>query len=1728
MYRTACTVLFVISAFFCGLAVSNYIDPAGYPYPWPDNPSPALASYEFNSLSDLADYYPTGSWSVSGGILSITGSGERRAILNGNTSWNNYIVKSYGLITGGITSGGSGYAIYVRVTGTARNINAYAFQVDPGLGNMFVLRKVINGAESGVLASGTPAAGFDWLQWHEVTVVANGNTFIMYVDGIEVLRYTDNSNPLMNGRVGLRSWGPTQVKFDYVRVSGIGSVTSEWIPYTYSRNAIYDAIGSSDNSTGGTGARQEVDFVSSSTLPSVQLFGNCSTLMFRVALASNPLQLSGSGTPYKSSTWNVLIDADGDGYRDFTIELDGTDSGVSPDDIKIYYSTTKEQYLYDTDIIWKQDSAKHLTNPNSVDGEPGGPTNWDKNTSPSVWDFGRTRVIEYVDQSLGRVYLLDIQVPLEALDATSKGGPKLTTDSIFQLAFTTSSNTNNPVQKDIAFQGIYTMGLNKPMPFGDLANACGRISQVPLTSTLLLTGCGPAIIQAYVLDTHTSNEGVISSTVSSVKFYYYFDYNNDDIAGDGFEWVYIGDASAVNQFNPWNLQWDASQIPQGKYIIKAVVRDNQGNTMDSYVQYNAGELRETTSFDNSCSSINLAISGKVFEDSGNNGGPFTTGTDIAKSGVKVRIYREADNNTIISNGDVYIAQQTTDGDGIYTFVPLPNYRYYVVVNSKEVYPVALNSGFAQTVPWAEQTFRREFVSGSYYDVQAFGGTDPLVSDNFATWSTAVSASNFQHLSVVDLSEGTQAVTGIDHGFSFNVVVNAVDTGNNGLRVSGNQGTLRQFAINSNAIAGANAARFVMMTSPNVSSGSDSWWTVTAISPLPDITDANTSLNGVVYNPQGAVVNSDQAVFGGGTAGVENVPVAPIQGKEIEINCNDLSHFVRTAAGATNFLLKNIAFFNGGGNLGDSFAPVILDGPGFLLEGIVTGARANGARPADELLNRRYGLIINSSGTLSNSYIAHNGSGLLLTGSDVTVTGVRVLDNGIGVAGSDGNGVSIAAPAGPVTISNSIIDSNGGTHAGVNHGNGIYTSGDISTTLENLTVSGSTASGLSFNSSNLPSVKKSIVRGSASGPGIRVSSDSKFGDFSMNSYYSNKGLAIDLLRSLTAVIIEGVNPNDGVLNPDYGNDGVDHPVISLASKSGNTLSVSGYVGQNAGSPVFQGAVVEIYAATAGEGDSYGGLEYGEGATYLGELPVDAQGNFEGSLSAGSLEIVALTAITRYESFSDSLGSFAYSTSEFGPNKPIGAGLKITGYLFEDLNFNRFKDSGEPGINSVRIELWKLEGTEWTLQTYTLSDSGGFYSFNVSQGSFRVVEDALDLYNSSTGGSDPSGYISTTPNYIEVMVDTSNLEVNFGDFRGFTVTGYVFDDSGGGVPSQANNALKDPGEKGIAGARVTLTNGSQIYTRYTDQAGLYRFFVSGGPVYPLVIRETDMPAYTSTGDHDSDGSASLEERNRITINSGVDFGEYYNFADVKRLLPEGINTVSTLPGLVAYLDHTLIVSTAGNVSITAISARGFGLTVYETDRTGNVLGIWNDASLRLPGEYYIRVAVDVPSDAINGTLDNITIRAVQDWLNSTGEDIAETYDTVSVESGGLTITKATRNPALSGDWGFSSEGKPGDTIEYRITFTNNSLYPLTSIVITDPLAYTLTLLQNCYSLGGSGGNVLLSFDGIDRLLVAEPGGDSNIDGAYLSETTLSIDITRVVGTLRPGSSGSFIFRTTIREQ
>ncbi|PNE23541.1 hypothetical protein V511_01680 [Mesotoga sp. Brook.08.YT.4.2.5.1] len=85
--------------------------------------------------------------------------------------------------------------------------------------------------------------------------------------------------------------------------------------------------------------------------------------------------------------------------------------------------------------------------------------------------------------------------------------------------------------------------------------------------------------------------------------------------------------------------------------------------------------------------------------------------------------------------------------------------------------------------------------------------------------------------------------------------------------------------------------------------------------------------------------------------IDKIAIPQLNGKEIEIDCNGLEYVLRTSATAGGFSLKNIAFFNGGGTVGDATAPVIINGQNFNLDNIVSGARADGSRPEDSNLNR---------------------------------------------------------------------------------------------------------------------------------------------------------------------------------------------------------------------------------------------------------------------------------------------------------------------------------------------------------------------------------------------------------------------------------------------------------------------------------------------------------------------------------------------------------------------------------------------------------------------------------------------------------------------------------------------------------------------------------------------------------------------------------------------------------
>jgi hypothetical protein len=62
----------------------------------------------------------------------------------------------------------------------------------------------------------------------------------------------------------------------------------------------------------------------------------------------------------------------------------------------------------------------------------------------------------------------------------------------------------------------------------------------PFIISIQAEGCHPVNIQAYIRDAFDCTTGTCNSSISDVKFYGYFDANNNGMPDDNNEWILIG------------------------------------------------------------------------------------------------------------------------------------------------------------------------------------------------------------------------------------------------------------------------------------------------------------------------------------------------------------------------------------------------------------------------------------------------------------------------------------------------------------------------------------------------------------------------------------------------------------------------------------------------------------------------------------------------------------------------------------------------------------------------------------------------------------------------------------------------------------------------------------------------------------------------------------------------------------------------------------------------------------------------------------------------------------------------------------------------------------------------------------------------------------------------------------------------------------------------------------
>ncbi len=205
-------------------------------------------------------------------------------------------------------------------------------------------------------------------------------------------------------------------------------------------------------------------------------------------------------------------------------------------------------------------------------------------------------------------------------------------------------------------------------------------------------------------------------------------------------------------------------------------------------------------------------------------------------------------------------------------------------------------------------------------------------------------------------------------------------------------------------------------------------------------------------------------------------------------------------------------------------------------------------------------------------------------------------------------------------------------------------------------------------------------------------------------------------------------------------------------------------------------------------------------------------------------------------------FAANASSFGT---------VFGTVFEDTNRNGIFDTDEGAISGVQID--SADAVTQTVFTNALGQYTLKYSATV---------------NTLVNETNPTGFVSTTPDQINVSVSTgsdNNSPYDFGDFAGIRITGQVFDD--------ANvNGIND-GESGLAGAIISA--GGVTMTTASD--GLFDLVLPlpGGPV---TLTEQDPAGYVSTVAIPGSGMTWIDANTLSiaspiagTVYSGSEFGD-----------------------------------------------------------------------------------------------------------------------------------------------------------------------------------------------------------------------------------------------------------------
>ncbi|MBP3334324.1 MAG: family 43 glycosylhydrolase [Clostridia bacterium] len=184
---------------------------------------------DFSSSRD-GNVYSDGSWSVSGGTISLGGNTKIGKRLYGNENWSDYTVEVEVTPTNGVNAGllvraiNPGNPVLLNNSITDSNLRAGTDWVQGYFVGISANAVVLGKQNYGWKQLKTANGEFSVNETYTIKVECVGANIKVYVDGELKIDYTDADEPWIQGMVGLRCHAAA-AKFDNLKVTPIVNVT---------------------------------------------------------------------------------------------------------------------------------------------------------------------------------------------------------------------------------------------------------------------------------------------------------------------------------------------------------------------------------------------------------------------------------------------------------------------------------------------------------------------------------------------------------------------------------------------------------------------------------------------------------------------------------------------------------------------------------------------------------------------------------------------------------------------------------------------------------------------------------------------------------------------------------------------------------------------------------------------------------------------------------------------------------------------------------------------------------------------------------------------------------------------------------------------------------------------------------------------------------------------------------------------------------------------------------------------------------------------------------------------------------------------------------------------------------------------------------------------------------------------------------------------------------------